>query len=139
MHQTYRFQHFCPRNHQFPTPKTRKAFHPPLDNGYYVPHGELAEKNDWYGKDMVLTKEQAKNLVKYIKDVVISIGTKPGPMNLPSFDEYLENIMTVDVDKQIYEDMFNMRKKMIMEKVKERRIMKGKKKGFRLRLLIICF
>lgn len=38
------------------------------DIGYYVPHGELAEKNDWYGKDMVLTKEQAKNLVKYIKD-----------------------------------------------------------------------
>ena len=27
------FQHFCTRNHQFPTPKTRKAFHPPLDNG----------------------------------------------------------------------------------------------------------
>ncbi len=38
------------------------------DIGYYVPHGELSEKNDWYGKDMVLTKEQAKNLVKYIKD-----------------------------------------------------------------------
>ena len=38
------------------------------DIGYYVPNGELEEKNDWYGKDMVLTKEQAKNLVKYIKD-----------------------------------------------------------------------
>lgn len=29
--------------------------------GYYVPY----EKNDWYGKDMVLDNEQAKQLVDY--------------------------------------------------------------------------
>ena len=77
-----------------------------------------------------LTKQSTGLTSSQVKDVVIGIGTTPGPMNLPSFDEYLENIMTVDVDKQIYEDMFNMRKKMIMEKVKERRIMTGKKKGY---------
>ena len=75
-----------------------------------------------------LTKQSTGLTSSQVKDVVIGIGTKPGPMNLPSFDEYLENIMTVD--KQVYEDMLNMRKKMIMEKVKERRIMKGKKKGY---------
>lgn len=75
-----------------------------------------------------LTKQSTGLKPSQVKDVVIAIGTKPGPMNLPSFDEYLENIMTVD--KQMYEDMLNMRKKMIMEKVKERRIMKGKKKGY---------
>ena len=75
-----------------------------------------------------LTKQSTGLTSSQVKDVVIGIGTKPGPMNLPSFDEYLENIMTVD--KQIYEDMLNMRKKMIMEKVKERRIMKGKKEGY---------
>lgn len=37
------------------------------DVGYYVPYRELTEKNDWYGKDMALSKEQARNLVKYIK------------------------------------------------------------------------
>ena len=75
-----------------------------------------------------LTKQSTGLTSSQVKDVVIGIGTTPGPMNLPSFDEYLENIMTVD--KQIYEDMLNMRKKMIMEKVKERRIMKGKKEGY---------
>ena len=75
-----------------------------------------------------LTKQSTGLTSSQVKDVVIGIGTKPGPMNLPSFDEYLENIMTVD--KQIYEDMLNMCKKMIMEKVKERRIMTGKKKCY---------
>ena len=75
-----------------------------------------------------LTKQSTGLTSSQVKDVVIGIGTTPEPMNLPSFDEYLENIMTVD--KQIYEDMLNMRKKMIMGKVKERRIMKGKKEGY---------
>lgn len=33
--------------------------------GYYVPYEKRTEKNDWYGKDMVLDNEQAKRLADY--------------------------------------------------------------------------
>lgn len=36
--------------------------------GYYVPYEQRTEENDWYGKDMVLTKEQADQAYKFIKD-----------------------------------------------------------------------
>lgn len=33
--------------------------------GYYVPYEKRTEKNDWYGKDMVLDNEQVKLLTNY--------------------------------------------------------------------------
>ena len=36
--------------------------------GYYVPCGKRTEENDWYGKDMVLTEEQAKQLAQFVSD-----------------------------------------------------------------------
>ena len=37
--------------------------------GYYVSCGKkLTEENDWYGKDMVLTEEQAKQLADFVSD-----------------------------------------------------------------------
>ena len=35
---------------------------------YYVPYGKRTEENDWYGKDMVLTEEQAKQLTDFVSD-----------------------------------------------------------------------
>lgn len=35
--------------------------------GYYVPHEQRTEENDWYGKDMVLTKEQANYAYRFVK------------------------------------------------------------------------
>ena len=34
--------------------------------GYYVPHEKRTVENDWYGKDMVLTEEQAKQLADFV-------------------------------------------------------------------------
>lgn len=34
--------------------------------GYYIPYEKRTEENDWYGKDMVLTKEQAMAIREYI-------------------------------------------------------------------------
>lgn len=34
--------------------------------GYYVPYEKRTKENDWYGKDMVLDNEQAKQLVDYV-------------------------------------------------------------------------
>ena len=34
--------------------------------GYYVPYEKRTEENDWYGKDMELTEEQAKQLVDFV-------------------------------------------------------------------------
>lgn len=34
--------------------------------GYYVPHDQRTEENDWYGKDMTLTCEQAEEVYWYI-------------------------------------------------------------------------
>lgn len=33
--------------------------------GYYVPYEKRTKENDWYGKDMVLDNEQAKQLADY--------------------------------------------------------------------------
>ena len=36
--------------------------------GYYAECDNLTEENDWYGKDMVLTEEQAKQLDDFVSD-----------------------------------------------------------------------
>ena len=36
--------------------------------GYYVPYEKRTKENDWYGEDMVLTEEQAKQLVDFVSD-----------------------------------------------------------------------
>jgi hypothetical protein len=36
--------------------------------GYYVPYELRTEENDWYGKDMALTKEQANHAYHFVKD-----------------------------------------------------------------------
>lgn len=36
--------------------------------GYYVPYEKREEENDWYGEDMVLTEEQAKQLADFVSD-----------------------------------------------------------------------
>ena len=36
--------------------------------GYYVECDNLTEEKDWYGKDMVLTEEQAKQLADFVSD-----------------------------------------------------------------------
>ena len=36
--------------------------------GYYVPYEKRTEENDWYGKDMELTEEQAKQLADFVSD-----------------------------------------------------------------------
>mgnify|MGYP004535759559 FL=1 len=35
--------------------------------GYYVPYDERTPDSDWYGKDMTLTSEQAKDLAEFVK------------------------------------------------------------------------
>ena len=36
--------------------------------GYYVEDDNPTEENDWYGKDMVLTEEQAKQLADFVSE-----------------------------------------------------------------------
>ena len=36
--------------------------------GYYVSYEKRTEENDWYGEDMVLTEEQAKQLAGFVSD-----------------------------------------------------------------------
>ena len=36
--------------------------------GYYVPYEKRTEENDWYGKDMELTEEQAQRLADFISE-----------------------------------------------------------------------
>lgn len=45
-----------------------RAWYPFLESiGYYVPYEQRTEENDWYGKDMVLTKEQANHAYHFVK------------------------------------------------------------------------
>lgn len=36
--------------------------------GYYVSYEKRTEENDWYGEDMILTKEQAKQLADFVSE-----------------------------------------------------------------------
>ena len=36
--------------------------------GYYIPYEHRTEENDWYGKDMILTEEQTKQLVDFVSE-----------------------------------------------------------------------
>ena len=45
-----------------------RGWYPILESiGYYVPYEQRTEENDWYGKDMVLTEEQAKEVYEFVK------------------------------------------------------------------------
>lgn len=45
-----------------------RAWYPILDDlGYYVPWENRTAENDWYGKDMVLTDDQAQMLFAFVK------------------------------------------------------------------------
>jgi hypothetical protein len=49
-----------------------RAWYPFLESiGYYVPYDQRTEENNWYGKDMMLTGDQAKELCLFLqkKDV----------------------------------------------------------------------
>ena len=46
-----------------------RRWYPPLAQiGYYVPHEQRTEENDWYGKDMVLTDGQRDQMKAYVSD-----------------------------------------------------------------------
>lgn len=45
-----------------------RGWYPLLESiGYYVPYEQRTEENDWYGKDMVLTEEQADKVYQFAK------------------------------------------------------------------------
>ncbi len=45
--------------------------------GYYVPYEKRTKENDWYGKDMVLDNEQAKQLADYaVKKRGLQLGRR---------------------------------------------------------------
>ena len=45
-----------------------RGWYPILESlGYYIPYEQRTEENDWYGKDMVLTKEQAEDVYRFVK------------------------------------------------------------------------
>lgn len=45
-----------------------KGWYPILEDlGYYVPFEQRTEENDWYGKDMTLTEQQAREMRRKIR------------------------------------------------------------------------
>lgn len=56
-----------------------RSWYPLLESlGYYVPYEQRTEENDWYGKDMVLTEEQADEVYQFAKkhDLYCSVGVR---------------------------------------------------------------
>ena len=44
-----------------------RGWYPLLEKlGYYIPYDQRTEENDWYGKDMVLTDEQADEVYRFV-------------------------------------------------------------------------
>lgn len=45
-----------------------RVWYPILEElGYYVPYEKRTEENDWYGKDMELTREQAEKVYRFVR------------------------------------------------------------------------
>ena len=45
-----------------------RSWYPFLESiGYYVPYDRRTEDNDWYGKDMTLTKDQVQELYAFVR------------------------------------------------------------------------
>lgn len=45
-----------------------RGWYPLLESfGYYVPYEERTDGNDWYGKDMTLTADQADEAYRFVK------------------------------------------------------------------------
>ena len=45
-----------------------RVWYPFLESiGYYVPYDLRTEENDWYGKDMTLTREQTEELYHFVR------------------------------------------------------------------------
>jgi hypothetical protein len=60
-----------------------KCWYPVLESlGYYVPYNKRTEENDWYGKDMTLTYEQANEMYQKIKADKFDFTNGVGIMNL---------------------------------------------------------
>lgn len=46
-----------------------RVWYPFLESiGYYVPYDQRTEENDWYGKDMELTVEEAKDAYRFVQE-----------------------------------------------------------------------
>lgn len=46
-----------------------RCWYPILEDiGYYVPYEQRTEENDWYGKDMVLTEDQADKVYQFARE-----------------------------------------------------------------------
>lgn len=52
-----------------------RSWYPLLEQiGYYVPHDQITEENNWYGKDKVLTAEQVKAAYKFARTHEVYCG-----------------------------------------------------------------
>lgn len=57
------------RNDVYSVSSGGRAWYPILKSiGYYVPYEQRTEENDWYGKDMVLTTKQAKEVYMFVQN-----------------------------------------------------------------------
>lgn len=50
--------------------------------GYYVPYDKRTKENDWYGKDMILTREQAHEVYQRIRMDIFVFYNGMGIMGL---------------------------------------------------------
>ena len=66
--------------------------------GYYVPHDKCTEENDWYGKDMILTKEQATEVYQKIRADIFGFYEGVGVMKLIAQAIMNENQVVVNAN-----------------------------------------
>lgn len=54
-----------------------RPWYPFLESiGYYVPYEQRTEENNWYGKDMVLTDGQTKELYDFVKRINLMVTSE---------------------------------------------------------------
>jgi dihydroxyacetone kinase-like predicted kinase len=76
-----------------------RAWYPILEHfGYYVPHDQRTEENDWYGKDMILTVEQTKELYRQIKMNIFELYSAESVMTLIAHARMNENQVVINAD-----------------------------------------
>ena len=74
-----------------------RGWYPFLESiGYYVPYEQRTEENDWYGKDMVLTDEQADELYRFAQSH--DLYGSDGVLGLIAQARYVKDSIVVNAD-----------------------------------------
>jgi len=76
-----------------------RGWYPILEElGYYVPYEQRTEENDWYGKDMELTRKQAEKVYRFVREHQYDLYNSDEILGLIATTTFEEVAVVVNAD-----------------------------------------